>query len=183
MTGARWVRHGRRPIYRSEWVNLYLDEVELPDGGRIDHHVLTFPKASQSAVVVNAARDEILLVWRHRYIPDTWSWEVPAGWAEPGEDRETAMRRELLEETGHVVDRMSPLAEYDVFPGLSTMVFTCWLGTGPTRLGDPADTNEVSHARWHRVDSLPGLVREGTLRDGGSLAALANYQLFRAPVR
>jgi len=85
---TRWSVHGRRTIYESEWVNVYLGDVELPDGQHIDHHVLTFPKASQTAVVLNDARDHVLLIWRHRYITDTWGWEVPAGWVEPGEEPE-----------------------------------------------------------------------------------------------
>ena len=85
---TRWTVHGRRAMYESDWVNVYLDAVELPDGHQIDHHVLTFPKASQTAVVLNDARDHVLLIWRHRFITDTWGWEVPAGWVEPGEEPE-----------------------------------------------------------------------------------------------
>ena len=80
-----WKVHGRRTMYESDWVNVYLDDVELPDGTHIDHHVLTMPKASQTAVVLNRTEDQILLIWRHRFITDTWGWEVPAGWVEPDE--------------------------------------------------------------------------------------------------
>ena len=45
----RWKVHGRRTMYESDWVNVYLDDVELPDGTHIDHHVLTMSKASQAA--------------------------------------------------------------------------------------------------------------------------------------
>jgi len=38
---AHWRVLGRRTIYSSPWINLYLVRVELPDGSIIeDHHVL-----------------------------------------------------------------------------------------------------------------------------------------------
>ncbi len=36
----RWTVHGERPIYRSEWVNLTLVDVEPPGHGRFEHHVV-----------------------------------------------------------------------------------------------------------------------------------------------
>src|SRR4051812_34934625 len=96
----KWQVDGTRPADRSSWVEVWLDDVELPDGEHIEHHNLKFPRASTTAVVVDD-RDRTLLTWRHRYITDTWGWEVPAGWAEPGEDPADAIRREIEEETGY----------------------------------------------------------------------------------
>ena len=42
----------------------------------------------------------VLLLWRHRFITDTWGWEIPAGRIDPGETPEQAAARETLEETG-----------------------------------------------------------------------------------
>src|SRR5215813_2025705 len=95
----RWTVHGREAMYESDWVNVYLDDVELPDGKRLKHHVVTMPRPSVGAVVVDD-QDRTLLIWRHRYITDRWGWEVPAGWVDPGEDRDDAVRREIEEETG-----------------------------------------------------------------------------------
>jgi 8-oxo-dGTP pyrophosphatase MutT (NUDIX family) len=125
---TRWTVHGRRAMYESEWVNVYLDDVELPDGHHIDHHVLTFPKTSQTAVVLNDARDHVLLIWRHRFITDAWGWEVPAGWVEPGEDPEAAIRREIEEETGYAAGHIEPMVSYNALSGISTMRFTAYVG-------------------------------------------------------
>jgi hypothetical protein len=81
----RWHVHDRRQVYGSEWVDVWIDDVELPGGRRIAHHVLTFPRQSVIAVVVDG-RERVLLIWRHRHITDAWGWEVLAGWADPGED-------------------------------------------------------------------------------------------------
>jgi hypothetical protein len=95
----KWTVHGRRTLYESDWVNLSLEDVELAEGRRLEHHVIRMPRQSV-AVVVRDDADRVLLLWRHRFITDTWGWEIPAGWADPGEAAEDAARREVEEETG-----------------------------------------------------------------------------------
>jgi 8-oxo-dGTP pyrophosphatase MutT (NUDIX family) len=175
---ARWKVHGRRTIYESDWVNVYLDDVELPDGTHIDHHVLTMPKASQTAIVLNAARDHVLLIWRHRFITDKWGWEVPAGWVEPGEDPKASIRREIVEETGYEVDRIEPLVDYDAIPGLSTMHFNCWSATGAKRISEPTDPSESTVVQWHSRARIATLVQEGQLSDGPSITALLAWLAY-----
>ncbi|MFZ0217962.1 MAG: NUDIX hydrolase, partial [Candidatus Dormiibacterota bacterium] len=91
------VRHVRE-LYASPWVSLELDDVELPDGQRIDHHVVRMPRGAVAAVVYDPARG-VLLIHRHRFIPDLWGWEVPAGRIEQGEGLVDAAIREAREET------------------------------------------------------------------------------------
>jgi 8-oxo-dGTP pyrophosphatase MutT (NUDIX family) len=172
---TRWTVHGRRAMYESEWVNVYIDDVELPDGHHIDHHVLTFPKASQTAVVLNDARDHVLLIWRHRFITDTWGWEVPAGWAEPGEDPEAAIRREIEEETGYAVDHVEPMVGYNAISGISTMRFTAYLASGANQARSPEDGAETSAVRWFRLTDVGSLLATGQIQDGPSITALAYY--------
>ena len=95
----KWTVHGRRTLYESDWVNLSLEDVELAEGRRLEHHVIRMPRQSV-AVVVRDDADRVLLLWRHRFITDTWGWEIPAGWVDPGETAEEAARREVEEETG-----------------------------------------------------------------------------------
>jgi 8-oxo-dGTP pyrophosphatase MutT (NUDIX family) len=161
-------------MYESDWVNVYLDDVELPDGSHIDHHVLTMPKASQTAVVVNAAGDQVLLIWRHRFITDTWGWEVPAGWVEPGESSEDAIRREILEETGHSVNTVSPMVSYYAIPGISTMKFTAWIASGGSRVRSP-NSEETVDVAWHSTEDLRDLVAAGEITDGPSLTSLSYW--------
>ncbi|WP_435830290.1 NUDIX hydrolase [Micromonospora echinospora] len=44
--------------------------------------------------------DALLLIRRHRFITDTWGWEIPQGSTRDGEDPATAAVREAEEETG-----------------------------------------------------------------------------------
>ena len=87
----RWAVHGERSLYDSDWVCLSLADVELPDGTRLDHHVVRMPAEAAGVVVADPARG-VLLLWRHRFITDTWGWEVPAGRVDAGETAEQARR-------------------------------------------------------------------------------------------
>ena len=49
------------------------------------------------------------MLWRHRFITDSWGWEIPAGGVDAGETPEDAAAREVLEETGRI--EWLPLAE------------------------------------------------------------------------
>ena len=96
----RWTVHSEKPLYEDEWLDIRLADVELPDGRHLDHRVIrTLPGAG--AVVLNEQR-EVLVLWRHRFITDTWAYEIPMGGIDPGEDPATAAAREVEEETGWV---------------------------------------------------------------------------------
>ena len=80
----KWIVHGERMIYESEWVSLALTDIEIPGGPRFDHHVVRMP-AEASGTVIDVADRGVLLLWRHRFTTDTWGWEVPAGRVDAGE--------------------------------------------------------------------------------------------------
>lgn len=170
----RWTVHGARMAYQSPWVEVWLDDVELPDGERIKHHNLKFPRPSVTAIVVDD-QDQTLLIWRHRYITDTWGWEIPAGWAEPNEDLAHAARREILEETGHLAHTIEPLITYNALSGISTIQFHAFLAKGAVAAGEFTDKAEVSRIEWIPLADVPKLAAAGQISDGPSLTALSYY--------
>src|SRR3982751_1004083 len=104
----RWTVHGSRSIYTSDWVGLDLVDVEAPVGARFEHHVVRMPADAAGTVVHDPDRG-VLLLWRHRFITDTWGGEIPAGRLDPGEDAAEAAAREVLEETGWRPGPLTPL--------------------------------------------------------------------------
>jgi 8-oxo-dGTP pyrophosphatase MutT (NUDIX family) len=175
----KWDVHGERAVYDSEWVRLTLADVELPDGHRFDHHVVRMPAAA-SGVVVDDDDRGVLLLWRHRFITDTWGWEIPAGRIDAGETPEEAGVRETLEETGWRPAPLRPLTTYHPLNGTSDATFHLFIAAGASHAGEPSDPYESERIEWVPWPTIRDEIAEGRVTDGLSLTALLWAMTFRA---
>jgi 8-oxo-dGTP pyrophosphatase MutT (NUDIX family) len=167
----RWTVHGERAIYESDWITLVLTDVEIPEGERFEHHVVRMPHHAAGAVVHDPERG-LLLLWRHRFVTDTWGWEIPAGHVDAGETPEAAAARETLEETGWRPGPLTPLVRYHPHNGLSDQEFHIFLADGATHVGDPTDTGEAERVEWVAIERVRRLASTEEILDGLSLTAI-----------
>jgi 8-oxo-dGTP pyrophosphatase MutT (NUDIX family) len=175
----RWTVHSRRSVYDSPWVNVRVDDVELPSGARIAHHAVEFPKPSVGAVLTDADH-RLLLLWRHRHITDASGWEVPAGWVEPGEDLVAAVRREVEEETGFIAHHFEAIARYHPVSGICDMTYTLFHGTDVAPGGNAPEIDEAEKVEWFTPDEVRELLRDGMIVDGSSVTAIGFFLATRA---
>jgi 8-oxo-dGTP pyrophosphatase MutT (NUDIX family) len=175
----RWTVHGERSIYDSEWMRLVLVDVEVPGAQRFDHHVVRYPQPAAGTVVHDPDRG-LLLLWRHRFITDTWGWEIPAGRIEVGETPEAAAGRETLEETGWRAGALTRLGAYAPSNGSSDQIFHVFVAAGATHVGDPTDASESERIDWVPVADIRRLIADGEITDGLSLTALLWALAFAA---
>lgn len=163
-------------MYESQWVTLALTDVEIPAVGargavRFDHHVIRMPAAATGAVVYDPERG-VLLLWRHRFITDTWGWEVPAGKVDPGESAADAVAREVLEETGWSAGPLTHLCSYAPISGVGDHRFELFLADGATYVGEPSDPTEAERIEWVTVALVREEIRAGRIDNGLTLTAL-----------
>lgn len=173
----RWRVHGERSIYDSEWMDLVLVDVELPDGHRFDHHVIRTPNHAAGTLVHDPDRG-VLLLWRHRFITDAWGWEMPAGRVEPGEAPIVAAAREVEEETGWRPGPLRPLASWNVASGITDHHFDAFIADGATYVGDPVDAFEAERIEWRTVEEVKAAVRAGEMGDGPGVTAVCYALAF-----
>lgn len=167
----RWSVHGERVLYDSEWVRLTLADVEVPDGPRFEHHVVRMPQPAAGVIVHDRDRG-VLLLWRHRFITDTWGWEIPAGRIDAGETPMEAGARETLEETGWAPGPLREVLSFHPVNGLSDLTFNILMCDGATYVGEPEDRSEAERVEWVSLDELRDIIRRQEMPDGLSLTAI-----------
>jgi 8-oxo-dGTP pyrophosphatase MutT (NUDIX family) len=145
---SQWRTFGERVIYESPWVWLGQVDVELPGGERFWHHVLRLHRAATMVLLDDENR--VLLLWRHRFLPDKWGWEIPGG---------------LVDEDEHLITFQPMVGSVDS----EHLVF---VGREPERIGEPTDTSEVARIEWVPLKSVPGMIAAGEIWNAGSLVAL-----------
>jgi 8-oxo-dGTP pyrophosphatase MutT (NUDIX family) len=168
---SRWRVHGERALYRSDWLDLRLVDVELPSGPRFEHHVVRMPRPAAAAVVHDPERG-VLLIYRHRFITDSWGWEVPAGAIDPGETPADAARREAIEESGWEPTALRPVGSYFPTNGLCDQTFHILTADSARLIGDPVNCDETERVAWLPAEQVLELIENGDVRDGFSLTAL-----------
>jgi 8-oxo-dGTP pyrophosphatase MutT (NUDIX family) len=175
----RWTVHGERVIYDSEWLSLRLVDVEIPDDRRFEHHVIRMPLHAAGVIVHERARG-VLLLYRHRFITDTWGWEIPAGRIEQGETPAEGAMRECLEETGWLPQRVQPLVQFHPTNGLSDQTFHIFTADRASYRGEPLDAAEAERVEWVDVGELRAIAERGDMTDGLSLTAVSYALAFGA---
>jgi 8-oxo-dGTP pyrophosphatase MutT (NUDIX family) len=120
--------------------------------------------------VVADAGGSVLLIWRYRFIPDRWCWDVPAGKVAPGEAPADAAVRASVDETGWRPGPARLLGEYHPSPGISDQRFGIYVATGAERVAEPS-MNEVERLEWVPLARVRELIRDGQV-DGLSLTSL-----------
>ncbi len=114
--------------------------------------LVAYPRVSPAMMALVTRGREILLARAHRFAPGMFS--ALAGFVEPGETIEDCVRREVREEVGLEVDRITYFASQSwAFPHSIMIAYTAEYAGGEIRLED----EEIAEARWFSVDDLPKL--------------------------
>jgi ADP-ribose pyrophosphatase len=157
-------------IYKGRALNLRVDSVELPDGSKTKRTIVEHPDCI--AVVALDNEQNILLVRQFRKTIEKELLEIPAGGIDPGEDAETAVKREMQEETGYLPQKLVKLGGFYSTPGYCTEYLHAYLATDlvPGKLV-AEDTEGIELVRVP-VAELPALLASGKLTDAKSIAGL-----------
>ena len=111
---------------------------------------------------------QVVLVRQFRFGTNTVTLEVPGGMMERGEEPETAVQRELLEESGYTASRfelLSNLCPNPALQGNRIYSFVAWdaVPTQPGALhGMPQELEETEVVLWPRA-RLAELLDEGSV--------------------
>lgn len=176
---STWVVHGERTIYKNEWVTVGLADISQPSGDRFEHHTVTLPAAAMT-VVLDVAGENVLLSWRHRFVPDLWNWELPGGLVDAGEEPVKTASREVEEETGYRPHSMEHLVSFEPMAGTLRSAHHVFLARGVEWVGEASEMNEGTF-QWMPLADVPALIHQGSVGNSGALVGLLHVLALSGP--
>ena len=158
------------PIFSGQIIKLRVDTIEMPDGSETTREIIEH--AECIAVVTIDNEDNVLLVKQYRKPVGKELLEIPAGSIDSGEDPETAVCRELREETGYLPRKLECLGGFYSAPGYCTEYLYLYLASDliPSRL-IAEDTGSIELVRVP-VSQITELIASGSICDAKSVAGL-----------
>ena len=150
----KWEKLGSRYLVQEKWATLRVDTCKLQNGTvKDDYYVLEYPDWVNAVAVTK--ENKVILVRQYRHAADIISLEVPGGVIDGAESPETAVRRELLEETGYVFDTLEQLAV--IYPNPATAnnrTFIYFLTGGVKTNEQSLDEHEILNVEEYSIDEV-----------------------------
>lgn len=172
-----WQVHGERIVYDNPWVQLALVDVEPPGGERFEHHVVRLSHVAITAVVDEQNR--VLMMWRYRFVPQRFGWELPGGIVEADENAVTAAAREVEEETGWRPRELHHLLTFQPMVGMVDSPHELYIAHGAAKVGEPRqDAEETARIEWIPLANIGGMIERDELLGAGTLVALLHTLAF-----
>lgn len=131
-------------------------------------HEHAYPSKPTVAVGAVVFKDENVLLVKRRHPPNQGLWAIPGGTVELGETLQEAAEREILEETGVVVEAGEPVYIFDViqrdprdgvrYHYVIADVMARYVG------GEPSARDDALEARWIGAAEFDALAVSETTR-------------------
>lgn len=166
-----WRVTGVSTPFSNAWLTIESSEVIHPDGKPGIYSVV---RIRRLAVGVLPIDDDgyVHLVGQWRFPLGRYSWEMPEGGGELGEDAIECARRELAEETGFSAGAYQQILELDLSNSLTDERAVLFLATNLTPgEAHPEGTEVLQRRRAHFSDVLTRVV-DGRIRDAMTVAAV-----------
>ncbi|TDC29118.1 NAD(+) diphosphatase [Kribbella albertanoniae] len=126
-----------------------------------------FPRSDPAIIVLVTDDQDRALLGRNASWPEG-RYSTLAGFVEPGESLEAAVRREVLEESGVVVGPEVVYAGSQPWPLPSSLMLGFYAKATGTDI--EVDGDEISDARWFTREDLRALVEAGTMALPGNIS-------------
>ncbi|MEN9685591.1 MAG: hypothetical protein RLZZ28_1377 [Bacteroidota bacterium] len=169
----KWKLLSSRKLFSETWMNIRIDTCEKPDGTVVTpYYVYEFPE--WVAALAITADGKVILEKQYRHALGLTCWEIPGGCVDKTDaDYETAIKRELLEETGYQFSQLVYLGDTSSNPSTNTNLMHMFLATGGTYLqSQQLDEGEDIDIVLVEMDAFIQMLREDRFIQSMHLAVI-----------
>ena len=162
--GLREVRTGSEEIFNGTILHVQRDTVRLPNGNNTIREVIRHIGAV--CVIPVLDNGDVIMERQYRYPLDRVILEIPAGKLDaPDENRLSAIRRELREETGYTADEWTEIGDFHPAPAYSDEYITMYMARGLHKGTQDLDEDEFLDVYTIPLSELVEDVMSGKISD------------------
>lgn len=173
MSSNKWRLVNSQIVFDTPYLVIKDNDYLLPNSKKAEHFY-QLVRNNYVLVIVQNDQGEILIEKQYRWGVDDFVYELPAGWINESEDSVDAAKREVVEETGYIVRDVVKLGKIYPQPGFCTMhaiIFKAEIESQKT--ATPEFDEEDTEMEFMSLEKIKSLVKDGTIRDMGLIAALS----------
>lgn len=160
-------------VYKGQKVNLKISEFVLPNKTKVKKEVVEQRGAS---LIIPVLKDgKLVMVEQYRPILDAWLLEFPAGTIEEGENALSCAKRELVEETGYVAQKMKELFKGYPSPGYSNEILHVFVASELVETQARPENYELIKIERFNANEAISMIMDGRIQDIKTIAALFYY--------
>jgi ADP-ribose pyrophosphatase len=158
-----WEVLHQETVFNHAFMSVAMETVRLPDGTIIEDWPKVYTRDYVNALVFNEA-GEALILEGYKHGNGQSNWQMVGGYLEEGEDPVTAVKRELLEETGHSCKKWFYLGSYVVDANRHVGIghFFCAQGAQPITEINHGDLEEMT-LKWVSFKELKYALLDGRI--------------------
>lgn len=161
-----------KEIFNGRIIRVSVDTVQLPNGEQSTREIVKHPGAV--GIIPVTPDGKLVLVEQYRKALEKTIIEIPAGKIEPGEDPAICALRELEEETGYGVEKLTYLQPVVTAPGFCDEIVHLYAAENLFKLEHPkaADEDEFVEVLEVTIEEAETLMAKGAICDAKTIIAV-----------
>ena len=159
-----WKQVHSEYLFKDLWFTVRKDRCERPDGSIVDpYYVYEFPEWVTAVAITREGK--FIMERQYRHAVGLTMIEIPGGCVDPDDrDLESAISRELKEETGYTFDSYTYLGKTSANPSTNNNWMHFFLAQGGVKSGNQQlDPNEQIEIALIELDEVKLLLRENAI--------------------